>query len=64
VGVGFSFLGLKHQFFSKHLFGLFAAIFFAPKAGKKGFSLLSRSPSAENLSSPFTERKINEKIES
>jgi predicted protein tyrosine phosphatase len=52
------------------LFGLFAAIFFASKAGKKKISAfiphLSRyfgSPSAENLFSAFTKVEIDSKIE-
>jgi hypothetical protein len=45
------------------LFGLYATIFFASKAGKKGFPLLSRSPSAENLYSAFTKAEIETKKE-
>jgi hypothetical protein len=37
----------------EHLSGLFVPIFFASKAGKKGFPLLSRSSSSVNLFSTF-----------
>jgi hypothetical protein len=56
------FWGCKLHTSIEHLLRLFVAIFFASKAGKKGFPLLSASRWTVELFSAFIEAELGAKI--